>query len=95
MRLVGHEAGIGMGNKLHCNCALFSDQQKRVPSVSIAVTVRKLFHQSLQESKTEDPKMQNCKCVLFSNKQKGKASLKSGIGNALRTWSGNPKRTNH
>jgi len=40
IRLVGHEAGIGIGNKLHCNCILFSDQHEGMASISIAVTVQ-------------------------------------------------------
>ena len=38
--LVGSEAVIGIGNKLHCNCILFSDPHEGVASVSIPVTVQ-------------------------------------------------------
>jgi hypothetical protein len=35
IRLVGHEAGIGMGNKVRCNYILFSDQHEGVKSKGI------------------------------------------------------------
>lgn len=38
--LVDFEAGIEIGNKLHCNCILFSDQHEGVASINIAVSVQ-------------------------------------------------------
>jgi hypothetical protein len=35
IRFVGHETGIGMGNKVGCNCILFSDQHEGVKSKDI------------------------------------------------------------